>query len=546
MTALGTPTLLPRKLLNMKKLLFLFLLLPMLSRGAEIITVTFTVTNAGGIMGNTNTLVLNGDTRTFTNSTTASPSTLIQQTNTPAWAATNILNQIGQYSFGAGFYYTITNSTNVVIRGTPSAAMVASLAGAWGTISYSTNQIATPTYIVRVPHTNESVTVRTNIASGLANYLNLSTNAVATNASALSNYVHKGAGIQQVIRTSLQVTQLNGMVSALTNGYWTNATLDKMTGTNGRFYGGLQSLGTGALSTQLGTNTTAGGTESVAIGASAYAPSNYTVAIGTSAVASNNYAMAIGNGAIAGNVDSFAVGRATLAAGVASVAVGPGSVADGWGSAAIGNGAEIVGSNSLAVGTGAAVSSDRSIAIGATTSVTATNSIAIGYAAAASHSNSVALGGSVSTTASNQIRIGTTAHVVSVPGRLEGTITNGTYNGTNIWNGDISFPPTTSTSAATTNVLATGTNVILRVTGTPGAAWTLAGIAGPNRDGLFRIIYNDTGFTLTVGNEAGTAPDASTRIRTMTGADVSTGTNSVCQFFYDSTRSRWIMISHNP
>lgn len=514
------------------KTIFAILLFAVASASAQIITVSVTVTNTPN--GNTNTFTLNGSTRTFTNSVTSSPGTLIQQTNTPSATATQMVNHFTAYPFSSGQIPAMGNATNVTIRGLPGSAMSASLAGAWGVITYSTQSLATPTIVVRVPYSNEGATQRTNIASGIAEYLNLATNGIATNATALSNYIHKGAGAQQVVRTSLQVTQLNGMVSALTNGYFTNAILDKLRGTNGTFYGGLQSIGSGALSIQLGTNATASGLNSIAIGSDSIASGYNSIALGSASMATNQSGVAIGTSA--------------NALGVGSTAVGDGSIAGGFGSSAFGSAAEITGSNSVAIGAGANISADRAIAIGYQASVVSTSSIAIGYLSAAAYSNSVVIGNGVSATASNQVRLGTSLHTVSVPGRLnvEDALTNNIFAGTNIWRGDISYPPTTSTSASTTNVLATGTNVILRVTGTPGAAWTLAGISGPNRDGLFRIIYNDTGYTLTIGNEAGTASDASTRIRTMTGADVSTGTNSVCQFFYDGTRSRWIMISHNP
>lgn len=506
------------------------------AQAAELVTVTVTVTNAP--IGNTNTLTVNGSTRTFTNDVSASPGTLIQQTNSRPYTATNILNHAGQYPFGNGFYVTQTTETNVTIRGTPGTTMSASIAGLWGTISFSTQTVFTPTYVVRVPYTNEATAVRTNIASGIAEYLNLSTNRIATNAAALEYYVHEGFGTQQVIRTSLQVTQLNGVVSALTNGYWTNAALDKPTATNVSVYGGFQSLGSGSLSTLIGSNATASGIRSFAAGNTADASGDDSLAIGTFSVA-GDMATAIGISAFATN-SSVAVGNAAAAVRGNSVAIN--------GSAAGANGFAVLGE----------VNADYGIALGASADVETlgTNSLALGHGALVQYSNSVALGAFSAVTASNQIRLGTSLHDVSIPGTItssgvaqfQGGVSNfvSLSGSTNILRGDLSFPPTTSTSASVTNVLATGTNVILRITGTPGAAWTLAGISGPNRDGLFRILYNDTGFTLTIGNEAGTAPDASTRIRTMTGADVSTGTNAVCQFFYDGTRSRWVLISHNP
>jgi hypothetical protein len=425
------------------------------------------------------------------------------------------------------------NATNVTIRGLPAQAMSASLAGAWGVITYSTQTLSSPTIAVRVPYSNEGASQRTNIASGLAEYLNLATNGIATNAAALSNYIHKGAGAQQVIRTSLQVTQLNGMVSALTNGYFTNAIVDKLRGTNSSFWGGLQSIGTGALSTQLGTNTTASGLNAIAIGAGP--------------TASGYNSVAIGNAAMATNESSVALGTSATAYGLGSTAVGDGSVVDGFGSSGFGSAAEVTGSNSVAIGAGANISADRAIAIGYQASVVSTSSIAIGYLSSVTHSNSVIIGNSVSSTASNQIRLGTSLHTIAIPGALhvEGVATQLVHIGTLTIRGATVTPPTTITSVAAGNNRIDATNGIIRATGTPGAAWTLVGISGGS-DGRVITLYNDTGYTLTIANESGTEATATYRIRTMAGADYVSGTNSVQDFFYDGNRNRWIMKFSNP
>jgi hypothetical protein len=79
------------------------------------ITATIAVTNAP--IGNTNKITINGNVRSFTNSVTASPGTLVQETNSIPWTATNLLDQLTAYRISQFHFLGSSASTNVRITG---------------------------------------------------------------------------------------------------------------------------------------------------------------------------------------------------------------------------------------------------------------------------------------------------------------------------------------------------------------------------------------------------------------------------------------------
>ncbi|HLG25396.1 MAG TPA: hypothetical protein VI588_01200, partial [Candidatus Gracilibacteria bacterium] len=85
-----------------------------------------------------------------------------------------------------------------------------------------------------------------------------------------------------------------------------------------------------------------------------------------------------------------------------------------------------------------------------------------------------------------------------------------------------------------------GSFSFIRITG-PTAAFSVTGITG-GQNGRVIILYNSTGNIMTISNQAGSST-AANRIITNTGAAVATvGTGTVI-LVYDSTVSRWILIS---
>lgn len=513
----------------MRNLAFIFILLSCFTASAvDRITATISVTNAP--LGNTNTLVVNGSTRTFTNTVTASPATLIQQTNSIPWSATNILNQITDYRFSQFHFLSQSASTNIVIAGAVGEALTVTLAGAWGKVVYSTQTVSSPTFVVRVPMAVEQTSNRTHIASLLVQgQSDNSTNSFATNAVATSNFITKGASPQQhiaspvhfaaLVRGAAGVALTNGFTSALTN-------INSVSSNHINFGNAIRSEGSGGNSLQVGSNALAVGSLSIAIGNGAVASNTTAFAIGISAQATNNYSMSVGNGAIAGGVDSLAIGRAAQAYGANAQAIGQASIAQGSGALAILS--EVVGNSS--------------IGIGASSSVSATNSTVVGPGATSVYNDSSAFGKSATTTRTNQIRLGTSSDLISAPGIYDGPVaTNGTWTGTNIVRARLDFASRANTSLANGNNAGVvfGTNVYVRLSGNTASA-TINGIAA-EFDGSWHIAeFANPVNSLIIADNSGTDPTAANRIRTGTGADVTFTNNPVVlQFIYNASDARW-------
>jgi hypothetical protein len=238
-------------------LLVLFAAFCSRTEAADRITATVAVTNAP--IGNTNKITINGNVRSFTNSVTGSPGTLVQETNSIPWTATNLLNQLTAYRVSQFHFLGSSASTNVRITGAVGEALTVTLAGGWGTVTYTTQTVASPTIVVRVPLSVEPASNRTLVASELVKGISdNSTNAFATNAVAMSNYITKGASPPQSIASELRVAgNINNGANSLSASNLAN------------FGNAIRSFGSGGNSFQAGSNATASAARAVAVGNSA-------------------------------------------------------------------------------------------------------------------------------------------------------------------------------------------------------------------------------------------------------------------------------------
>lgn len=510
---------------------------------ADRITLTITVTN---VPVTSNTLVVNASTRTWTNAN--SSSTI--QTNLVGKneATTNLYNQIASYPYSGPLILRWANTNQIQLIGTLGGALSASASGAWATLSLAT-QSGPQTYTALWPIENiVGATNRTNQASALVSGISqFSTNAFATNASATSNFITKGASPEQSVISPLFVSgQLKASGSvALTNGFTSSLTNINPVSSNLVNYGNaIRSEGIGGNSLQIGSNAVAAGLRSTAIGNGAYATNNEAIAIGYNSIATNK-AVALGTGAKSDTGVSVGNGAASLYPN--GVSIGTSSLISGGDSVAIGSGAGAA-TNSVAIGKSVVGDAPNSVVIGtfAGTDPSAIKSIAIGYLAAATHSNSVALGAGAATTTTNEIVLGTSSDAVHVPGRIEGAVsTNSTLRGTNIINGRVDFTSRANTALANGNNagVVLGTNVFVRLSG-PSAAYTLNGFAS-EQDGSFHILELDNpAISITVANDSGTDPTAANRIITGTGGNLTLTNNpAFLQVIYNSTASRWRVVT---
>ena len=505
----------------MRNLSLIFLLLSCFTASAaDRITATISVTNAP--LGNTNTLVVNGSTRTFTNSVTGSPATLIQQTNSIPWSATNILSQITDYRFSQFHFLSQTASTNFLIVGAVGEALTVTLAGAWGNVVYSTQTVSSPTFIVRVPMTVEQTSNRTHIASLLVQgQSDNSTNSFATNAVAMSNYVTKGASALQQVSSPLQVSgQLGVSIASMTNVSLYNAT--------NRGY-------VVALTNGIATNLTLLSPKSTNL-------INYGNALSSSYGATGGEQF--GSGAVAAGINATAIGRNATASAVESAAFGYGASAIASSATAVGDQAGANGPSTTVMGYASTASTNYSGAFGASSTVSGERSYSFGYNNTLTHSNTVLVGNQQTSTGDNQIEIGSSAQTVKITGVLSSaTSTNGTFKGTNIFNSQVVFTPTANTGLANgyNAAVAIGAAYV-RFSG-PSAAYTNAGFSAANKmDGKMHFCqFDNPGLSMTFLHDSGLDPGNSTnRIYTGTGALVNS-TNRVVHVImsYDDAVTAW-------
>lgn len=170
-------------------------------------TITFTNNPADG-----NTFTFNGAARTFKN-TVATPATQIAIGASFAGTATNFYLQVSAYPYGGGVVVSQTATNVVQLLGAVGQAITASMAGTWGTITYSTQAVAVANTI-RVPFSAEpTASVRTNNASQLVSDINTySTTALSDTAPATANLVNKAQA-----QTITGNKTFNGNLNTFTN-----------------------------------------------------------------------------------------------------------------------------------------------------------------------------------------------------------------------------------------------------------------------------------------------------------------------------------------
>lgn len=485
----------------MKRLFLILALLACIHASAvEQVEGFITITN-GPVTGDA--IIINGVTRTWTNahsSTTVLTNLVPLSVNT---SATNLYFNLSAYTIAAPQPVVIHSATNKLrIVFDVGQSVTLSQVGTWAEITYTTNTITTA-YAVRVPITIEATTNRTNIASLLVSALQHSTNAIAyhwvvgsqfaglTNNNAFTGTNSMADGGWNRPRLT-NVVALSGVVTALTNGYWTNAVMDKPTATNMTVYGGFSVPGSG------------------------------------------NGSLNIGDAALASGADSISFGNLSSASDRDDIAIGNLASASGGSSFAAGTGASTVGTNTVAFGAYAIALAPGSMSLGAYVDV------------ATGHTNSIGIG--ADTTETNQIMIGAATHKVRVPGVLQvtGTQASTIFDGTNKFNMSVGFTRTNNTTLANgPNLVDPGLKTYIRVSG-PSAAYSIDKISG-GWDGRFIRIQKNDSYTLTIPNESGSGggTDAD-RARTGTGATVTITNNpAVVEFTYDIDLARWVLGYHS-
>ena len=137
-----------------------------------------------------------------------------------------------------------------------------------------------------------------------------------------------------------------------------------------------------------------------------------------------------------------------------------------------------------------------------------------------------------------------TAHS-NLVSRTTGLLTNTVFGGSNQFAGSVAF------SLAAVATIADGNNTVaipdgatfVSLTGSPTATWTNCAMSGTLWNGRFIILDNATGQNMTIAHQSGFDGTAARRIITNTAADVITTGRRVTLWVYNSTTSRWLLVS---
>jgi hypothetical protein len=530
-----------------------------------------TITNVPA--GLTSNLVVNigtSTTRYWTNDASGTPATSIQTTNTTAASATNLYSHLVNqlvYSVGSsgpslGVDFVSSNTSMLVFTAPENTNLTVTFGGNWARGHYFTNTL-TGAGTILWPTNAMSQRARTNAANSIVNLLGatnsvpinsippgakflqhytdnvssqnlsnktltgpvlsggrltLATNITGTNVLLTNVTLHiasiTGADLTGLINLLTNGTAYNlnlinatnrGIVVALTNGIWTNGIFLKPRLTNGVNYGDAFSSPTVTAGEQFGASADASGVNSLAVGKTATSSGVESVAVGYSATASASSATALGNQANASQASTVAIGYTTT------------------------------------------VSGENSGAFGASSIVSSNNSYAFGYDNTVTHSNTTVIGNQITSSADNLVQIGSSSQSITLAGPVVGsTLSNTTHKGSLDIDGDVAFPQSANSSIADGhNTIAAGTNVYIRLTGTPTTTWNFGGISAGNRDGKVLILQNATGYPAYFLSESGTEPTAANRILTYSRTNIYWPTNGIAQLIYDTTASRWQLFGNS-
>ncbi len=406
---------------------------------ADRITVQIVVTNAPDAG---ETLTINGDTRTWAETVT-SPASEILTAPSIGGATTNLWRAVTTAGF-AGPMMPIWAATNEIrLTGAVGQMIAASFTGNWGVLTLST-QTVSQAFVVRVPITAEpTASNRTNIISLLISALfnsGLSTNQVAGNSSAMTNFVNltgtqtiggykKCDGFLELLAGGILDVRSNAVITFDPGAYMlfmTNVNIVDSLGVPKWVFSSVETA-KGITTFQDLTNKLAGlvAAANTWSGTNSFAQITNTPIVG-STITGSSFSGTIGTAA------GGTISETTLTNGVHRGAFR--SYAND--------------ASNLEAGTGAAVTNGFTggVALGQNARVGANNGTAVGNGANASYANAIAIGHSAAATEAGQVRLGTTGEYVSAPGGLRaggnmfigdcvGTFVAGMTNGRQMTNG---------------------------------------------------------------------------------------------------------------
>jgi len=191
-------------------LLLLCALCASVASGADRITASIIITNGPTTNGMTFAITTTGSTtRTWTNSVQNSASQILTNA-TASGSATNLYLHLSATP-PAGAVVSLTGATNITIAAGTGVPLSISGSGNYFSVTYAT-QAVTATFDVRIPMSVESTAQKTNISSGLVDWLNYSGN---TNQLGQTN-----PALAQLLGTTNTQTISGSKTFSSTSGIW--------------------------------------------------------------------------------------------------------------------------------------------------------------------------------------------------------------------------------------------------------------------------------------------------------------------------------------
>ncbi len=253
---------------------FLFLFGLQTCFAADRITTTIAFTNSAGTTNGQTIQIVAGNTttRTWTNSVTV-PASQILTNSSATGAATNLYNHLLATAPLGVAPIVMSGPTNVVLYGQSGIALAVTLSAGYASVSYATQSV-TSAYTVRIPNTIESAATKTNVASELVNWLNLSaaTNQIAQASPAMAQLL--GTTNTQTVTgaktftgavilsnaanifyrgTISNAASITGNLGLLTNGLLQSPVFNSAKSTNETFYVINPADGTGMVGSRFGS-----------------------------------------------------------------------------------------------------------------------------------------------------------------------------------------------------------------------------------------------------------------------------------------------------
>lgn len=508
----------------------------------QLVTLRITITNpppAGA------TIIVNSDTRTWTNSVGNPATQVLTSTNGVGGNATNLYAHVALYGFTGPLVLGFSSSNQVTLRGQINQAMSATASAGWASITYTTNTVTTMVP-VRVPASGESVAIRRYAADQLVQTIvdNASTNQFPATAKALTNFINRTQA--QSVSAALDFTNPSNRIQGqLTNNLLRRVRVEyDIVGSAIQFHdqNGDQVVDLRAdvqgYPSLFYTYPDPDGTN-----APVFDPQPHHIL--TYSTATNK----LGSKSLPNTwtaPQSFSSPISIGGGGSISGVVTGGHFLGGTFSGAISN----LQGGAISNTTLAGVKVDHNVPEGGLhfrdqndDRVTSIRADAYGvpslYDTYASPTGTGAYGGDPA--AANLLSWRTATN------RFGAKALPNTWTAAQTLASQLILSPTLVSSLA--NGANAGVNfgdyTLVKLTVGPTGAFSIAGIAG-GVSGRILIIHNATSQNLTWSHESGVEPTAANRITTLTGADVATTGAGAAILYYDTASTRWILLVSTP